>query len=63
MAKAPDMMAMHKMHAKKHGVKMIVVGILVILNQAYGWLDWATFVGAIFVLVGLVKLVPCCPKK
>ncbi|MEE9525924.1 MAG: hypothetical protein V3V78_04950 [Candidatus Woesearchaeota archaeon] len=55
---------MNAAHMKAHGTKMIVVGILIILNANYGWLDWATFVGVIFILVGLVKISkPCVVKK
>ena len=38
-------------HHKYFGVKMIVVGILIILNAIYSWFDWAVFVGGIFVVV------------
>jgi len=44
------------------GMKKIVIGILVILNAKYAWFDWATFIGGIIVLIGLVKLsMPVCP--
>ena len=62
MAKAPDMMAMHKMHMKAKGTTLVIVGILIVLNQVYSVLDWATFVGVVLILVGLAKLFPCKKK-
>ncbi|MBW2995880.1 hypothetical protein KY332_01130 [Candidatus Woesearchaeota archaeon] len=62
MAKAPDMMAMHKMYMKAKGTTMVIIGILVVLNQMYSVLDWATFVGVVLILAGLAKLFPCKKK-
>ncbi len=33
---------------------MLVLGILVILNEMYGVVSWAMFIGVIFVLKGLL---------
>ena len=47
---------------KCKGAKLLVVGILVLLNTYYGWMSWAYFVGWILVLVGVLKLIcPTCP--
>jgi len=34
----------------------IVLGALVVLNDVYGWVSWATFVGLLLVIHGLLKL-------
>ena len=34
----------------------IVLGAFVVLNDVYGWATWATFVGLILVIHGLLKL-------
>jgi hypothetical protein len=52
----PDMMAMHQLRMKHDGVKLTVAGLLIILNAMYMFLDWATFIGALLVLIGLVKV-------
>ena len=33
----------------------IVLGALVVLNDVYGWVTWATFVGLLLVIHGLLK--------
>ena len=44
------------------GTKLIVLGVLIILNSAYGWFDWAVFIGGIIAIFGLVHvLLPVCP--
>lgn len=43
------------MHKGK-GWMMLVLGVLVLLNVYALALDWATFIGIILVLAGLVKL-------
>jgi len=49
----------------KHGICLIILGVLIWLNAAYGWLGWAKFVAVIAVLMGLKKLIlgACCCKK
>ena len=43
------------------GVKKVLLGALVLLNVSYAWLDWASFVGWLLVLIGFVKLLmPVC---
>ena len=43
-------------------IKLLLIGILVILNTVFGWLNWGYFVGGLFILVGLLKLLmPHCP--
>lgn len=47
---------------KSHGIKMLVLGILIVLNAKYIWFDWATFIGGLLAIAGLVHLVmPNCP--
>jgi len=48
--------AMHSEHMKHKGIMMIIIGVLIILNAMYAWFNWATFVGGIFVFVGLKAL-------
>lgn len=43
------------MHKGK-GAMMLVLGLLVLANVYFLSLDWATFIGAVLVLVGIVKL-------
>jgi uncharacterized membrane protein HdeD (DUF308 family) len=51
-------------HMKMHGWKMLVLGVLVMLNAAYAFMQWSSFIGLLLVLVGLKKLLmPCCKKK
>jgi len=46
------------------GLKMLVVGLLIILNAKYGWLNWAYFIGGLAMLKGLfMLLMPKCPCK
>ena len=42
---------------KGKGVAMLVLGLLVVANAYWMFLDWATFIGALLVLGGLLKLV------
>jgi len=51
-----------EMHMKYHGTKMVILGILIILNQVFKITDWATFIGVVLLLAGLFKLA-CCKKK
>ena len=62
MAKDAKMEMMEKFHKHK-SCMMIVVGILVILNAIYSIVDWALFVGIVFVLIGLVSKLMMCKKK
>ena len=51
------------MHKRMKGVMMLVVGVLVLVNVYWQFLDWATFVGVLLVLGGLMKLaMPGCRK-
>ena len=52
----------HRMCTKCHAGKLLVLGVLVILNSMFGFLDWGLFIGGLLVLGGLVKLAkPMCP--
>lgn len=44
------------------GMKMLILGILIVLNATYGWFDWGTFVGGIIGIKGILMLImPVCP--
>lgn len=51
-----EMMGCCAMHRMK-GVGMLVVGLLILVNVYWPFLDWGTFVGAILALAGLLKLI------
>lgn len=52
------------MHAKWMGVKMLIVGILVIWNTYRPFMDWVGLLGVLLVVGGLCKIaMPCCKKK
>jgi uncharacterized membrane protein HdeD (DUF308 family) len=53
---------MHE-HHKGHGCMMLVLGLLVLGNAYWGWLNWAYFIGFALVLGGLCKMMMCCKKK
>jgi uncharacterized membrane protein HdeD (DUF308 family) len=54
---------MHGMHKMK-GAGMLVLGLLILANVYWGFLNWATFIGALLALGGLLKwLMLCCKKK
>jgi uncharacterized membrane protein HdeD (DUF308 family) len=63
MAKEKEMMdeRFKKMHKHK-GCMLLILGILVLLNVYLDVVDWATFIGIILVVAGVVKLVSkkCC---
>ena len=43
------------------GLKLLVLGVLIVLNTMYSWVSWGLFVGGIVGLAGLLKLVtPKC---
>lgn len=48
-------------HHKGKGVMMLILGLLVLANSYWYFLDWAMFIGLILVLGGLVKML--MPKK
>lgn len=50
-------------HYKCSGFKMLVLGILIILNYMKGWFDWPVFIGGAIGILGLLKIyMPCCPE-
>ena len=51
------------MHMKHKGLAMIILGGLVLANVYWLELGWGTFVGAVLVLGGLVKMVHSCKCK
>ncbi|MDE1848694.1 MAG: hypothetical protein KGH55_01540 [Nanoarchaeota archaeon] len=50
-----EMMNCCRAHTWK-GVWMIVVGVLILINVFWPFLDWGIFAGALFVLAGIWKL-------
>ena len=54
-----------RMSFHKHkSMKMLVVGILILLNSTYGLVSWGVFVGGIVALLGLIGLIhPGCPAS
>ncbi len=56
--KGADPISFHKC---KSG-KMVIIGILILLNAIYGLFSWGIFVGGVVALLGLVGLVHPHPK-
>ena len=50
------------MHMKHKGAMMLVLGGLILLNVYLMKLGWGVFVGGVFVLGGLVKMLHGCKK-
>ena len=46
-----------KMHKKCMGWKMLVLGLLVLANSNWNIVNWATFIGGIIAIAGLLKLI------
>ncbi len=47
------------------GFKKVLLGALVLLNVSYAWLDWASFIGWLLVVCGILRMlfpVCCCQK-
>jgi len=48
--------------AKCHSYKLIVLGIIVLINAYYPFARWDVLIGALLVIIGLLKLgKPNCP--
>jgi len=50
-------------HKHKHGIGIIILGILVLLNAVYMPVNWPTFIGIILILAGIKVLIikhNCC---
>ncbi len=43
-------------HTSK-GIGMLVLGILILINVYWPYLSWGAFVGAVFAIIGFLKLV------
>jgi uncharacterized membrane protein HdeD (DUF308 family) len=56
---------MHEeMWHKGKGIAMLVLGLLIIANIYWIHMTWATFIGVILILGGIVKAsMFCCKKK
>jgi len=49
------------MHKRWMGVKMLILGLLVLANIFWAQLYWGTFIGGVLVLWGLIEmLMPGC---
>ena len=58
-----EMGEMHSKHMKMWGLKMIILGLLVLANAYWLILDWSLFIGVILIIAGLAKLLmPSCCK-
>ena len=43
------------------GAKVFVLGLLVILNAVFAWLDWPLYIGLLITLWGLITMIkPTC---
>ncbi len=51
------------MHMKHKGAIMIVLGGLILANVYWIKLGWGTFVGGVFILGGLAKMLHHCTCK
>ena len=49
-------MIMHQKHHMWHGVKKLVLGLVVLANVYWPFVGWWTLVGIVLVLMGLSKL-------
>ena len=38
------------------GVKLLILGLLIILNTYYNWVNWAYFVGGVIAIKGLLSI-------
>ena len=44
------------------GLKIFILGILILLNAYMAWFSWAVFIGGVIALKGLIHmLMPNCP--
>jgi len=55
-------MCHHGTCSKCHAGKLLVLGVLVLLNSVWDIVSWGIFIGVILLLVGVLKLLkPVCP--
>jgi uncharacterized membrane protein HdeD (DUF308 family) len=61
MAKKMDLEAVMKKQKKEcrkmMAYKMLVIGVLILINSAAGLLSWANFIGGLLAIAGILKLV------
>ena len=43
--------------SKCMGIKMLILGVLIILNSYYMWFNWAVFIGGVIAIKGLIGLI------
>ena len=41
----------------KHGIGLIILGVLIWLNVMYNVLSWAMFIAVIAIILGIIKLI------
>lgn len=65
MAKEKEMkggMCHHGMCGKCHAGKLLILGVLVLVNSLWSIFDWGVLIGGLLILGGVLKLVkPMCP--
>ncbi len=44
-------------HMKHKGIMMLVLGALILANVYWMGLTWAVFIGGVFMLAGLIKVI------
>lgn len=49
-------------HKKVWAWKMLILGIIVLLNAAYAFIRWDYFIGILLVIAGLAKMLLPCHK-
>lgn len=45
------------MHKKMMGLKILILGGLILVNVYWPFMDWAQFIGWVLVLAGFLKLI------
>ncbi|VVB83850.1 Uncharacterised protein [uncultured archaeon] len=50
------------MHKKHHGLMMVILGVLVLINVYWPMVSWGMFIGWLLVLAGAVKWIMCMGK-
>ncbi len=55
--KEMEMKGMWVEHKKKMGIKMLILGILILINAYWMIVGWDYFVGIILAIAGFVKLI------
>ena len=58
-------MAHWQMHKRKKATAMIVLGLIVIINTYWQFMNWVGLIGVLLVIAGIGKLMMpgCCQKS